>query len=91
MVGRLGYGELSVTTADGHKSYFIDGGFAQVKGSVISLLTNRAIPAAEISAKEADELLQEALASKPGNDAEMAKRERDQLRARRMLAMSKRA
>lgn len=91
MVGRLGYGELKVNASDGRKSYFIDGGFVQVKGEVISLLTNRAIPAADVDAREAEELLQQALASKPRTETEIANRERDQQRARRMIAMSKRA
>lgn len=90
MVGRLGYGELTVVGAEGRKSYFIDGGFVQVKGPVVSLLTNRAIPGEKLDAKEADALLQQALASKPANETEFANRERDQQRARRMLAMTKR-
>lgn len=89
MVGRLGYGELVVNAAGGRKSYFIDGGFVQIKGSIVSLLTNRAIPAAAIDAEEAGALLRDAMASKPKNDTEFANRERDQIRARRMLAMTK--
>ena len=42
------------------------------------------------SSKEADELLQQAQASKPRTEAEFANRERDQQRARSMQAMSKR-
>ena len=44
MVGRLGFGELVIRTTSGEKSYYIDGGFAQVKGKVISILTNDALP-----------------------------------------------
>jgi F-type H+-transporting ATPase subunit epsilon len=89
LVGRLGYGELSITTSEGSKSYFLDGGFVQVKGNVISLLTNRAIPAEEIKSSEADELLQKAINSKPQTELEFANRDRNQYRARRMQAMAK--
>ncbi|GAB4143802.1 MAG: F0F1 ATP synthase subunit epsilon [Planctomycetaceae bacterium] len=91
LVGRLGYGELSISTAEGSESFFVDGGFVQVKGNTVSLLTNRAIPASEIVASEADELLQEALNSKPRTELEFANRDRDQFRARRMRAMADKA
>ena len=36
VVGRLGYGELRVTGSDGeNRSFYVDGGFVQVKGSVV--------------------------------------------------------
>jgi F-type H+-transporting ATPase subunit epsilon len=88
MVGRLGYGELKIRTASGDQSFYIDGGFVQVKGPTVSLLTNRAIPAGKIDADEARRLLDDA-ARKPGRtDVEYALKERDLERGRRMLAMS---
>lgn len=42
MVGRLGFGELVIRSSAGDKSFYIDGGFAQVKGKVVSILTNDA-------------------------------------------------
>src|SRR5581483_6445472 len=48
LIGRLGYGELR-TKADGNtRRYFVDGGFAQVRDDIVTILTNRAIPAAQI-------------------------------------------
>jgi F-type H+-transporting ATPase subunit epsilon len=88
LIGRLGYGELKVTTAAGERSYFIDGGFVQVKGSVVSLLTHRAVPADEINPQEAQQQLEKANALVPKTPAEFAVKERDQERARRMLALS---
>ncbi len=58
LVGRLGYGELHITEAGVTKSYFVDGGFVQVKGSVVSLLTNRAQPAKTLDSKQAENELQ---------------------------------
>ena len=50
LVGRLGIGELRlVDPAGAAESYFIDGGFVQVKGTVVSVLTNAATPVSEIS------------------------------------------
>ena len=38
LIGRLGYGELNVTHVDGsHTSYFVDGGFVQVKQGIVPL------------------------------------------------------
>lgn len=89
MVGRLGYGELRVTDLDGgQRSFYVDGGFVQVKGSVVSLLTNRTIPTAELDADEADALLAETAASRPTTDAEFAAKERDLERARRMRGLA---
>ncbi len=87
LIGRLGYGELNVTqTGGGTRSYYIDGGFVQVKGAVVSLLTNRAIPADEIKTKDAEELLRQANARVATTDHDAAARARDQERARAMLA-----
>lgn len=92
MVGRLGYGELKVrTAAGGERSYFVDGGFVQVKGGTVSLLTNRALPAEALDAAEAQSLLDEASKSVPTSEAELAARDRDQERARRMLALARHA
>jgi F-type H+-transporting ATPase subunit epsilon len=88
MVGRLGYGELRIRTGSGEQSFYIDGGFVQVKGPTVSLLTNRAIPAGRIDADEARRLLDDAAKKPAGTDAEYAIREREFERGRRLLAMS---
>jgi F0F1-type ATP synthase epsilon subunit len=59
----------------------------QVKGAVVSLLTNRALPAEEIKAHDAEELLKQANARVAKTDLESAARTRDQERARRMLTL----
>ncbi len=89
LVGRLGYGELKITAADRVRSYFVDGGFVQVKGPVVSILTNRSMTAEEIDRTQAEEQLTAASARTPTTEAELAAKERDQQRARRMLAMAK--
>jgi F-type H+-transporting ATPase subunit epsilon len=89
LIGRLGYGELSVTLADGSKTaYFIDGGFVQVKENIVSLLTDRALTRDQIDATAVQEKLREAVARVAHTDAEATARFRDQERARQMLAMA---
>lgn len=89
MVGRLGYGELAFESADGTEtSYFVDGGFLQVQGTVISVLTEHAILVSELNAAEAEKLLEEALARPAVGDDQCDARERDQFRARAMLTLA---
>ena len=89
LVGRLGYGELQITTTGTTKSYFVDGGFVQVKQGVVSLLTNRAQLAGNLDPKQAEDELQAAQQERPGTDADFARKERDLIRARRKLALAR--
>jgi F-type H+-transporting ATPase subunit epsilon len=91
LIGRLGCGELKLTSASGTRSYFIDGGFAQVQGSVVSLLTQRAIPVEELTVADAEAQLAAALAKPAHGDAEVTAKLADQQRARRMLALAERS
>ena len=89
LVGRLGIGELRLTEASGAvESYFIDGGFVQVKGSVVSVLTNAAMPTAELSRKVAVAKIDEANAERSKSDAEFASSSRRLEKARKMLSLA---
>ena len=89
LVGRLGIGELRLADAAGStESYFIDGGFVQVKGTVISVLTNAALPVSEISRKASAAQLEEARGAKTRNDDEYAVASRRLEKARRLLALA---
>lgn len=88
-VGRLGHGELKINTAAGTRTYFIDGGFVQIKGSTVSLLTNRAIPEADVTADDATSALETANTLKAHTDDEFAEKLRAQDRARKMMTMAK--
>ena len=71
MLVKLGYGLLRLDLADGSSdNYFIAGGFAQVKDDVLSILSDEATIASEISASEAEKELESLLAqeAKTGND-----------------------
>ena len=53
LIGRLGFGELRTKTGDVVRRYFVDGGFVQVRDDVVTVLTNRAIPAQQLDAAAA--------------------------------------
>ena len=90
VVGRLGYGVLTVPTSDGEvEKFFIEGGFVQVKAGTVTLLPDRARGVEDIDREAAEELLAEASKRVPVTDAELAAKERDQESARRMLAVGR--
>ena len=63
MIGRLGFGELRIGREPAVQRFYVDGGFVQVADDVVSVLTNRAIPAAKLDAGSIDEALRPAAAS----------------------------
>ncbi len=48
LIGRLGPGELRIRHGGQTRRFFVDGGFAQVRGDVVTVLTPRALKAEEI-------------------------------------------
>lgn len=57
LIGRLGFGELRITNGTQVKHYFVDGGFVQVRGNVVTVLTSKAIPAKDIKVADAEAVL----------------------------------
>lgn len=57
MIGRLGYGEMRIREGNHTTNYYLDGGFVEVADNVVSVLTNRAIPAASLDPAVAAEQL----------------------------------
>lgn len=89
LVGRLGIGELRLTDASGNtESYFIDGGFVQVKGPQVSVLTHAAVAADEISRRDATAKVAAARTAKATTDQEYATAARNLERARKMLRLA---
>ena len=60
MIGRLGFGELRIKVGASNQRYYIDGGFVQIADDVVSILTNRALPAGSVDEQAARTQLQEA-------------------------------
>jgi F-type H+-transporting ATPase subunit epsilon len=57
LIGRLGYGELRIRHGEQTQRYYVDGGFAQVRSNVITVLTPRAIKSADIDKSAAQAAL----------------------------------
>lgn len=90
MVGRLGYGPLSFKNETGKEVvYYIDGGFAQVKGREVSILTSRAVKPESIDVTKARAELEEARNRPAAGDIEIKARLEDQERARQMISVAK--
>jgi len=88
-IGRLGAGELNFETGQGERRYFVDGGFLQIKGSVVTLLTNRAFPIEQIDAAAAQAEYDAAMQMKPTDDAGFELKQKSLDRARKMLALKR--
>lgn len=89
MVGRLGFGELIIKAAAGERHYYIDGGFAQVKDNVVSLLTNDATPLGDLDASSLATQLEEVSRLIPDNEIDLAAKSDRQARLRKMLSLAR--
>ena len=85
LIGRLGFGEMRVREGSEVARFYVDGGFVQVRDNVVSVLTNRAIPATEIDADKAREQLEEARNMKANTPELMDTRDRMVSQARGQL------
>ena len=83
-VGQLGPGEFRYTAGGVTKRYFIDGGFAQVRTDVVTVLTARATPVEALTARQGEEMAATAAAMPAGTPVERANREKAMLRSSAM-------
>lgn len=91
MLGRLGNGEMRITLDGRVERYYVEGGFVEVKDNVVSLLTQRAVPAASLNVALAMDQIEEAR-NRPANTPElMAIRDRAVSQARAQLHVAERA
>jgi F-type H+-transporting ATPase subunit epsilon len=89
LIGRLGYGELRLQRGEQVQRYFIDGGFAQVRDNVVTVLTPRAIKAQDINRSKAEQDLEQALQPAPTPELQ-EEHYKAQARARAMLMVAAR-
>lgn len=90
LIGRLGCGELRIRRADVIERFYIDGGFVQVKDNTVSILTQLAMPAEEVSADQAQADLEAAI-RKPSATTELSSaRDRALTQARARLHVARR-
>ncbi len=88
LIGRLGYGEMRTTAGGTIRRYFLDGGFAQVRDDVVTVLTNRALAADQIDPATAATELDQAKARHAANEFEQAEKTRAIDRARAQLRVA---
>jgi F-type H+-transporting ATPase subunit epsilon len=90
LLAKIGVGELKLTPTSGpEKSFFVDGGIAQMKDNKLTVLTTEATPVEELDAETAQAELAEASARKITNEATAAEREHGLKRARAMADLAK--
>jgi F-type H+-transporting ATPase subunit epsilon len=88
LIGRLGPGELRTRHGNETHRFYVDGGFAQVRNNIVTVLTPRALKAEEINRATAEQALAAAKTA-PGGAKERLKAEdraRAQLRLVRQAA-----
>jgi F-type H+-transporting ATPase subunit epsilon len=89
---KLGAGPLRVDVKGGQsRTFFVDGGIAQMKGDKLTVLTDEATPAAEIDLESAKAELAEATARVTTDDKTRKDRDRAirRARAKQQLAASR--
>jgi F-type H+-transporting ATPase subunit epsilon len=90
LIGRLGFGEMRIKLGASMKTLYLDGGFVQVADNVVSVLTNRAVPAERIDPVAAESQLA-AAAERPSNTPELMEiRDRSVAQARAQLRIARR-
>ncbi len=88
VIGRLGFGELRTKSHGTTHRYFVDGGFAQVRDDVVTVLTNRAIPAPLVDSQAAAQELEQAKAMKGTGEHDLAEKAKAAARARAMIRVA---
>ena len=76
LIGRLGPGELRITEGERNDSYFVEGGFAQVRDDTLIVLTANARPSSDITAEAAKQALHDAEGIEATTPAQQASRRR---------------
>ena len=92
MLTRLDIGALRLDLPGGGSEHFlIEGGFAQIGGDVLNIITDRCMKAEDIDSAEAEAELREANARVTQNGQDQAAVARDQRRAAAKLAIARAA
>jgi len=91
MIGRLGSGEMRIIRDGLPMRYYVEGGFVEVAEDVVSVLTNRAIPAEELDETIAAEQLTAARARRADTPELMAIRDRAVAQSRAQLRVVRHA
>ena len=85
LIGRVGFGELRVRSGPSTHRYYVDGGFAQVRDDVVTVLTGRVMPASGVDLEAARAELAAASARVAPDEAAQAEKTRAVERARALV------
>ena len=88
-IGRLGYGELRIGHEPNAQKFYVDGGFVQIADNVVSVLTNRAIPASKLDRPAIEQSLRSSLEQKAAGDEQLARRDRAVAQSRAQLRVAR--
>jgi len=91
LVGRLGAGEMRIVSPGGTDRYYVEGGFVEVLANVVTVLTQRALPAAALDEAAARQQLDQARARKATTPDEFTLRDRAVDQSRAQLRVARRA
>jgi F-type H+-transporting ATPase subunit epsilon len=91
MIGRLGSGEMRIRAGEQTSRFYVEGGFVEVLGNVVTVLTSRAVPAGELDAAVAAEQLEAAQRRPAHSDEEFAQRDRLTTQYRAQARVARRA
>ena len=89
LIGRLGFGELRTNAGEAVKRYFVDGGFVQVRDDVVTILTNRAVPAQQLDTAAAAKELETLETQRVADDLEFAEHEKAIARVRGLMRVAR--
>lgn len=87
MIGRLGFGELRLGRSSSER-YYVDGGFVQVEGNVVSVLTNSLRRPGDIDRAAAEQQLEETKRMPVSTEEELTLRDDKVAQARAQVRIS---
>ena len=90
LIGRLGIGELRMRHDSVTKRLFVDGGFAQIRGDVVTVLTPSALEEKDIKPDAVQRAAESARTQVPTTEEQFAAKEKELQRARAKLRMIQR-
>ena len=91
MIGRLGFGEMRVTSTAGVQRYYVDGGFVQVVGDVITVLTGRLVKNVDVDIRASKHQLDAAMQRPVNTEELLLLRDRAVEQARAQIRVAERA
>lgn len=85
LIARLGQGELRFESEGTKQRYYVDGGFVQIAGNVVSVLTDRAVTVGDIDREAVQSQLETALVERANTAEKMDARDKAIAQARAQL------